>query len=276
MSKNNIGLVEHVKKALSEKWGYVWGTFGQVLTPTLFQQKLKQYPDGVGKFQTFISRNWLNRRTADCVGLIKSYMWWNKDNPLYTSATDKSADGMYAAAKEKGTLSTIPEIPGICVWKKGHVGIYIGNKQVIEARGTEKGVIQSPLTGPGAAGWTHWYKCPYIEYVLPQPKTELTLQQALSIITTKSKSIMNTPQYWLTNAVSGKVIGSEYVQILLESFAKHIKKTTLTLTLNQSVDILEKAGIISSPQYWIQNVKPGSSIKGEYMAIVIIDFAKLK
>lgn len=69
---------------------------------------------------------------------------------------------MYYNASEKGSISTIPEIPGLAVWKSGHIGIYIGNGQVIHASGTMIGVIQSPL---GETGWTHWLKIPYITYL---------------------------------------------------------------------------------------------------------------
>jgi len=134
---NNLGLVEHVQKALNEKWGYVWGTFGNVLTQKLFNDKLAQYPEGVGNYKDFILTHWLNRRTADCVGLIKSYIWWNGNNPVYSSATDVSADSMHDRAVEKGLISTMPDIPGICVWHKGHIGVYIGDGQVIEAHGTK-------------------------------------------------------------------------------------------------------------------------------------------
>lgn len=162
--KNNIGLVEHAKKALTEKWGYVWGTFGMILTQNLFLDKLAQYPTGVGQYRDFIQSNYINKRTSDCVGLIKSYLWWEVDNPKYDPKTDLSANGMYQKATEKGHLKTIPEIPGLLVWKDGHIGIYICNGQVLEARGTKAGVIQSPLTGAGSAGWTHWCKCPFISY----------------------------------------------------------------------------------------------------------------
>ena len=39
-----------------------------------------------------------------------------------------------------GSIETIPEQPGISVHFNGHTGIYIGNGQVVEARGTFYGV----------------------------------------------------------------------------------------------------------------------------------------
>jgi peptidoglycan hydrolase-like protein with peptidoglycan-binding domain len=171
-NKTNKGLVEYVKKALNEKWGYVWGTFGQILTETLFNQKLSQYPEQVGAFKNFIITNWMGRKVTDCVGLIKSYMWFDEDNNkvIYNSKTDVNANMMYSNAKEKGTINTIPEIIGLCLYKQGHIGVYIGNGQVIEARGTKYGVIQTPLKGVGSTPWTHWLKCPYIEYIKEESK----------------------------------------------------------------------------------------------------------
>ncbi len=163
--KTNIGLVEHAKMLLNMKAGYIWGGFGQVLTPALLQQKVKQYPNQVGQHQTFIKQNWLNKRVVDCVGLIKSYLWWNCGSIKYNASQDLNANVMHSRAKEKGVISTIPEIPGLCVWKQGHIGVYIGKGQVIEARNTTRGVIQSPLKGIGSIAWTHWSKCPFIEYV---------------------------------------------------------------------------------------------------------------
>ena len=164
LSKSNLELVSHAKMALAEKWGYVYGTYGLALTEKILQDKLKQYPDNVKQYESFIRQNWVGKRTADCVGLIKSYLWWNGSNPTYDSKTDVSANGMYSKAIEKGSFSTLLEVPGTCLWKNGHIGIYIGSGQVIEAHGTKYGVIQTPLKGTGATAWTNWLKCPYIDY----------------------------------------------------------------------------------------------------------------
>ncbi|MCX7924119.1 MAG: peptidoglycan-binding protein [Clostridia bacterium] len=185
----NTGLVSHVKKALAEKWGYVWGTFGEILTAALLQAKIKQYPDGVGQYETFIRQTWLGRRTSDCVGLIKSFIWWNGGSPVYNSKSDVSANGMYTAAKEKGPINTIPEIPGICVWKDGHIGVYIGNGQVIEAHGTKSGVIQTPLSGAGATPWTHWLKCPFITYEVIEGMQEGDKGEEVKALQTKLNKI---------------------------------------------------------------------------------------
>lgn len=75
---------------------------------------------------------------------------------------DIGADTMYANATEKGTIDTIPEIPGLAVWHEGHIGIYIGGGKVIEAMGTKYGVVETELAG---RGWTHWLKVPYITYL---------------------------------------------------------------------------------------------------------------
>lgn len=63
---------------------------------------------------------------------------------------------------EKGAIDTIPEIPGLAVWHEGHIGIYIGNGEVVQAANTNAGVIRTPID---QGGWTHWLKIPYIQYI---------------------------------------------------------------------------------------------------------------
>lgn len=165
-TKNNVDLTAYAVQAWENNWGYVWGTFGNVLTPSLFNYKLSQYPDAIGKYADFIRENWLDRRTTDCVGLIKGYGWLDTDNGTINYATngmpDFSADQMYQAANESGSIETMPEIVGLALWKKGHIGVYIGNGYAIEAMGTKYGVVKTEVTG---RGWQGWCKIPFIDYV---------------------------------------------------------------------------------------------------------------
>lgn len=164
-TKNNLDLVVWAIEAEKKRWGYVWGTFGDVLDSSLYAYKLKQYPTEVGRYSAFITSNWLGGRTADCVGLIKGYSWLDIETLEVGYKTngmpDIGADTMYYNATEKGAISTIPEIPGLAVWHTGHIGIYIGNGEVIEAMGTKYGVVRTQLS---EGRWTHWLQIPYITY----------------------------------------------------------------------------------------------------------------
>ena len=165
-TKNNLDLVKWSEFAADKGWGYVWGTYGTVLSPDFLESKIIQYPDEVGGKEDFIRENWLGKRTADCVGLIKGYSWYDTASQMTILVSngmpDIGADTMYENATEKGTIDTIPEIPGLAVWKEGHIGVYIGDGKVVEAYGTTSGVIRSELAN---GGWTHWLKIPYISYI---------------------------------------------------------------------------------------------------------------
>ena len=164
-TKNAHDLVEWAKQAHAKKWVYVWGTYGDVLTEAVLNGKVSQYPDEVGGKEEYIRTHWLGGRTADCIGLIKGYAWFNCDTGQieYRSngVRDTGSDPMLDMATEKGTIDTMPDIPGIAVWMDGHIGIYVGGGQTIHAANTELGVIMTPLA---QSGWTHWLKIPYITY----------------------------------------------------------------------------------------------------------------
>ena len=163
--KNNTDLVTYVLQAAETGWGYVYGTYGTVLTESILEQKAQQFPDNILPYKDFISENWMGRRTADCVGLIKGYAWYDIPTSSFSMGAngmpDLSADGMYAAAAVKGTMETMPDVPGIAVWQSGHIGVYVGNGTVVEAKGTMYGVVKSELA---KGSWQGWCYLPAIQY----------------------------------------------------------------------------------------------------------------
>lgn len=164
--KNNLDLVKWAQMAYDNKWGYVWGSHGNVLTANELKRLEKSFGSHVTDKEEYIKSHWLGRRTSDCVGLIKGYGWYDEVSGTIKYGTnemkDVTADGMFNAAVEKGPISTMPDIPGIAVWHQGHIGVYIGNGYVIHAANTYDGVIKTPIT---SSGWTHWLKVPYINYI---------------------------------------------------------------------------------------------------------------
>ena len=157
--KNNLDLVKWAQMAYDNKWGYVWGSHGNVLTANELKRLEKTFGSHVTDKEEYIKSHWLGRRTSDCVGLIKGYGWYDETSGTIKYGTngmkDVTADGMFNAAVEKGTINTMPDIPGIAVWHQGHIGVYIGNGYVIHAANTYDGVIKTPIT---SSGWTQWLK----------------------------------------------------------------------------------------------------------------------
>ena len=172
--KNNLELVEFVKNCMG--YPYIYGTFGQVLTSSLIEAKAKQYPRQLTQNRKNLAlKNYIGKRSVDCIGLIKYFLWSDPSgNPTYDKNTDWSADDTYCRAGNKGTIKTMPDVPGVCVRYAGHVGVYIGDGEVIEARGFDYGVVKTNLAD---RKWSHWYYHPLISYTTtpqlttPEPTT---------------------------------------------------------------------------------------------------------
>ena len=123
---------------------------------------------GIGRYENGV-------RIFDCVGLIKCFIWhdYSSSNASYYGKTcpDKNETGFFNEATEKGTIDTIPEIPGLMVYQPGHIGVYLGNGQVIEATAAfDKKIVityfkgNHPDTSYKRTTWTHWFKMPYLTY----------------------------------------------------------------------------------------------------------------
>ena len=164
-TKNSHDLVEWAKMAWENQWGYVWGTFGTVLTEDLLTSSLKQYPDALDEYENIIREKWMGRRVTDCVGLIKCYGWYEPATGNieygYGDMPDVGADGMWDAAEVKGDIDTMPDEPGLLVYSTGHIGVYIGGGYAIEAISHTGGVVKTMVSD---RPWTGWLQCPYIRY----------------------------------------------------------------------------------------------------------------
>lgn len=159
---NNKELAAYAKAQIGRP--YWFGTFGQIATSKLLSTKAAQYPKQYSatrqkKAQT---RGDIGQKVHDCIGLAKGASW-SKGRPdmpaIYNAAEDLSADAAFNKAEKKGPISTIPEIEGLGVYRKGHVGIYMTGGRVVQAKGFDYGVIESDLEG-----FTDWFEYPFIEY----------------------------------------------------------------------------------------------------------------
>ena len=156
--KTNLRLVEYCKAQLGKPYWY--GTFGHEASESLLRQKSAQYPQYY-KDDDFDEQ--YGQKVHDCSGLIKGYIFCETAEGFYKTYRAEIDGGIdLNHCSEKGDISTMPDIKGILVFYPGHVGVYIGNGKVIEARGHEYGVVETNLIG---RGWKQWGKLDWIDYV---------------------------------------------------------------------------------------------------------------
>lgn len=173
----NIEHVAWLREQAAKKRPYWYGTYYLDCTEKLLAKKAKQYPAHYGsdRFARYSEDIKNAQICGDCVnGAIKGAIWseLGKHQPVYKShnCPDKSADGMFSYCKsigmDWGAIGTMPDVPGVAVRMAGHVGVYVGNGEVVEWRGFKYGCVVTKLS---ARKWLHWYKLPWTNYVYEQP-----------------------------------------------------------------------------------------------------------
>ena len=122
-TSTGIGLCAYALNAYNEGWPYVWGgaSYGAV----------------------------------DCSGLICSY------NGVGGVRTDMVSSSQSAGLDWGYVSNGIPNIHGLGLHMPGHVGIYVGSGNAIDARGTNWGIIYGDLN---AVNWVEWYKIVGVSY----------------------------------------------------------------------------------------------------------------
>ena len=169
--KTNIGLTNFAINALDAGSGYIYGAYGQDVTMAfLKQQQSRFFTDSDANLTNsevnFIYETYGGKPAFDCIGLIKAYEWIDEDTGIIRYQSngfrDVGADGMFRSAVIFGEISSIPDTPGLAVCMSGHIGIYIGNGEVIEAKSNHDGVVKTQLS---EGSWTYWMQLPGITYL---------------------------------------------------------------------------------------------------------------
>lgn len=152
---------------------YMWGTFGSLISSELIRQKVAQYPNNYSTERQNVLENLSGQQVwaFDCVGLIKGILWgWRGSvNETYGGAVyasvgvpDTTADGLFRLCGKSGEVSENLPV-GSVLSLPGHIGVYAGNRRVIEATLGRRGdgVVFSDLAD---AGWRGSALLPWIEY----------------------------------------------------------------------------------------------------------------
>jgi hypothetical protein len=112
---------------------------------------------------------------TDCSGLVT---WAANAAPLSSSAI--ADDAIESIPIDKVTEKHI----GWAVWKKGHIGIYIGNGKCIEARGFDYGVSIWTLAN---RDFTHALKLDFVDYdAFPYEKGTDSINVFMQVLANKA------------------------------------------------------------------------------------------
>lgn len=213
----NIQLARFCQKVLDAKWVYWYGTYGYQCTKSRYEAKAKQYPAHyTDSRKAAYMRDIAEGRTcADCVGLIKAFFWKGGDvnaAPKYKSnnCPDKGANSMFALCKETGEISTIPDVPGLVVWKSGHIGVYVGDGYTVEMKGFDYDCVKAKVTD---GAWTKWGKLPatMLSYAGDEPGKKPEPPSENTVSGTDGKTVIVRSESGRVNLRRGN--GTEYGRV---------------------------------------------------------------
>ena len=164
-----MDIVALFQKALAEHWGYIWGQAGTLWTEAQQKAATREQTVKYGK-------KWIGHYVADCSGMF-SWAFKKLGGYMYHGSNTMWKKYMVnKGALAKGKRIDGQELkPGTAVFKNSgtnyyHVGLYIGNGTVIEAKGTSSGVVTSAVST-----WHAWGEMKGVDYgdvtdtVTPEP-----------------------------------------------------------------------------------------------------------
>lgn len=258
MGKNNFQALQYARAQIGRPYWY--GTFGQIADQNLLDEKRRQYKDQYPpkKWTEDSFTSQFGQKVHDCIGLaVKGYMMSaDPEAPArYIAKYDVSANGMMDLCKIQGDYKTMPDIPGLLVWKNKHIGIYEGDGVTIEDKGHAFGVVRTKDTK-----WTKYGFCPWWQYIT-----------ITSWLTSLYKDVMNREpdadglKYWELQLRTSAQSPTQVIYFFLTSPELSQRK----LSDNDFLTILYRVCFDREPDqdgmdYWLGQIKT----KGrEYVAV---------
>ncbi len=159
-------LIAKFQQALSEKWGYIWGTAGVMWTAAK-QKELEKTTDSDREQGRRYGKKWIGHMVADCSGLF-TWAFKQLGGTMYHGSNTMYLKWCSDKGKLSGGKRTDGKVlkPGtaVFVWNGknySHVGLYIGDGTVVEAMGTRNGVTTTKVS---ASKWTNWGELNGVDY----------------------------------------------------------------------------------------------------------------
>lgn len=144
-------LVNYVKCKVGTP--YFYGTKMNKLTESKMQLLHTLYPATVSNAYIAKARKQgqVNKINTDCSGLISGY-----------TGKVLGSSQLYSQAKARLNIKEYEKFAkGVVLWRQGHVGVYIGDGKVIEAKGINYGVVETNIKD---GNWSYGLTFDWMEY----------------------------------------------------------------------------------------------------------------
>ena len=206
-------LIIKFKYAYDNKWGYIMNTAGILWTQEKQNTTTNTYAKQYGQ-------QWVGHYVADCSGLFSwafsklgGYMYhgsntmWNS----YCTSKGKLSNGKRTDVKELKPGTAVFVLKGTT--DRSHVGLYIGNGEVIEASSTQSGVIKTKITN---TKWKEWGELKGIDYSVAIEISTSTVGSA--VVNAVKVALRSGPS--TNDTVLTRVDKGQRVQVLGDSWTK--------------------------------------------------------
>ena len=158
-------LKEEFQGFLDEERGYILGTAGVVCTQAVIDDSCERFPDNAETTRKY-GPQWLGRKVDDCSGAFSdafkrnggycphgSNSIWDNKTTIIGYVKDGNVPDGAAVYKEREDSSKSDGVD------QYHVGLHMGDKSVIESKGTRYGFVRSKLST-----WDSWGKLKGVAY----------------------------------------------------------------------------------------------------------------
>lgn len=262
---SSTDLIAKFQQALREKWGYIYGSAGikwtQAKQDATTNEMAKKY-----------GQKWVGKTVADCSGL---FVWAFKQlgGTMYHGSNTMFNKWCVANGTLNGSKRSDGQQlkPGTALFKYNatdgyhHVGLYVGDDTVIEAKGTINGVISSKVNT-----WSHWGQLKGVAYTAQSFGNEPKLTvYAPSGTTVNMRSDCNSKATVICKIPIGQSVsviekGSQWAKISYQNKVGYMK----TQFLKQEEK--ELYAIVSAPTGSTVNMRKSSSTSSSILCKIPI------
>lgn len=270
--------IKRIKEIESKyKTVYMLGTIGQRCTNDLINSQAKRNDigywynaDKVAQLSKYANVSW----AFDCVGLIKAVLWgWTDTKAPYATngVPDINETTMINSYCTDVSTDFTKIEPGEVVWLQGHIGVYIGNGEVVECTPKWNNCVQ--ITWLQNLGTNHKYnnrmwtkhgKLKFLEYSKTSTKSDKPLIASSTTLHTVSNDYLPN----IKRQFSVKITADSLNVRTGAGTANKTIKCYPVLTKGNAVDVIDSIMDASGDTWYCVH------IAGKYMGYVHSDWCK--